>query len=140
MRPDGVQLAEAANRLLWQLAKTRGLSPANRDPIDVASLELPQLEQLVQELTSTNPKPSKELASLLGESRVCLQLVGGFLVATRNLSPLPAVVRFEVPGRAGSAIPVVMPLASITAMIRDAKRLAVALESLERTQQDLDSR
>jgi hypothetical protein len=118
------QLESAANLLLQRVMRCE--APAARDPdsIGINALDPGAVDALFQELQSSRPDRSRELASLLGEARICLQLVSGFLGAVRGLKSLPAVVRFEVPGQRGQVMPVIMPLASAVAMTRDAKRLS----------------
>jgi hypothetical protein len=125
------KLCGAGSLLLQQLAHFGVRSTGDATPIDISSLEAETVDALFRTPLRTNTNP--QLASLLSESRTCLQLIAGFLGAVRKLPSMPAVVRFEVPGHGGNAIPVTMPAASAVAMTQDAKRLASALKKHERT-------
>ncbi len=85
---------------------------------------------LRREAAARHPPRSAKLATLLAESRTCLQLAAGFLGAVRGLTSPPAGVRFDVPDRRGGAIPVTMPAESAKAMIRHAEALSKAVAKL----------
>jgi hypothetical protein len=120
------QLSSAATMLLRQLAHFGVREGNDVTPIELSSLDPGTVDTLFR--TSVPKNANQRVATLLSESRICLQLVVGFLGAVRALPSVPTSVRFEVPGHRGSAVPVTMPVASATAMIQDAKRLVAALK------------
>jgi hypothetical protein len=124
------QLEDMANALLRQVMRFEDPAAGDSASADISTLDPGAVDALFQKIRSSGPDRSRDLASVLGEARVCLQLVAGFLGAVRESKSLPAVVRFEVPGQRGQAMPVTMPSASAAAMVRDAKRLSAALEKL----------
>jgi hypothetical protein len=136
MASEITQLRGVASTLLQQVALFRSPSIMDSAPIGISSLEPETVHALFQQLQPRDSSHSQDLATLLGESRSCLQLIAGFLGAVRDLPSLPAVVRFEVSDLLGHAIPVAMPAASAAAMIRDAKRLASSLEKFGRRRND----
>jgi hypothetical protein len=136
MPSEITQLRCVASTLLQQVALFRSPSAPDSHQIDISSLEPEAVHALFRQLRSQGSSHSQELATLLGESRTCLQLIAGFLRAVRELPLLPAVVRFEVSDLRGPAIPVTMPGASAAAMIREAKRLASSLEKFGQRRSD----
>jgi hypothetical protein len=135
MPSEITQLRRVANALLQQVALFRSPSTTDAPSIEINSLEPGTIHAVFRQLPRESSH-SQDLATLLAESRTCLQLIAGFLSAVRALPSLPAVIRFDVSDHRGHAIPVAMPAASTAAMVRDAKRLASSLERFGRSQND----
>lgn len=136
MTREADELSKAVDALLQAVARLQS-GPSTDPPSDAnSSMDTEAIRKLFQRLqdyrAAGDPSNSAKLSALLGEARNCLQLSVGFLGALKQLPSRPVVVRFDVPDRNGTPIPVTMPLVAAVAMTQDAKRITKALVKLSK--------